>query len=244
MSQNFVISQFRTNEKILRKLGASELIYDYELTNKCHILVASMRFTSKFDFFMDTKLVESSLHAWKLLNPFLRAKIVAQGHRATQQDVFFASDRYFLLSTEKTPGLDNVGFYRAEYDRDAITDKQLAFFARLLYEREFNNDPFDQTDELLWRLIFVELKRDHKTKEFSYLLTFNVHHGITDANNVFAILCQLLKIMEDMLFDKVSLNSITPVNSVLPAIESMLVKEDARLLGKILPPLNQVCLVF
>jgi hypothetical protein len=228
---NFKISQFHANEKLLRKLGPAELIYDYELTNKSHMLVSAMKFVTRFDIFSDTRLIETSLHAWKCLHPFLRTKIVNQSKDTRGE--YFSGDRWFLVNTEKSTNLDNVGFYKTEYDKDSVEDNHLDYFSKLLYEREFNNEPFDQSEESLWRLVFIELKSDYKSKDFWYFIIFNVHHGITDARNTFCILSQLLKIFEEILYERMSLNAIMPANSVPPSIETLLLKEDLNILSKI-----------
>ena len=230
MSSNFKISQFQANEKLLRKLGPAETIYDYELTNKSHLLVSAMKFVTKFDIFFDLRLIETSINVWKCLHPFLRTKIVTQAKDGKE---YFSSDHFFLLNTEKSTSLDNVGFYKTEFNNDSIEDKHLDYFSKLLYEREFNNDPIHPIEELLWRLIFVELKRDHKQKEFTYFVILNIHHGITDASCNFSILSQLLKIFEDILYERTALNSISQINHIPLSVEALLLKEDLNILNKI-----------
>ena len=240
---NFFNSQFDANEKLLRKLGPSETIYDYELTNKCHIFVMSMQFDSKVNLFSDIRLIENSCRIWKSKNPLLRTKIVGKNKHSAD---YFSNERYFLLDNVTSSNLDNIGLYKLKFDQSTpLTEENIYYFLNLLYEREFNNEPFDQTQELLWRLIFVELKQDEITKKFSYCILFNIHHGITDGNNAFSIMAQLLKIIDDTFTGSklsASSSSTLGVNIVLPSVERLLLKEDLhqRLNKETQSPLDSV----
>jgi hypothetical protein len=93
---------------ILRKLGAAEIVYDYELRLRNMILPITLVFDSKIDLFENRSKVDAAIRKWKSLHPLLGARIIAKPDADSSK---FSKERYFAkASDEKIASLDNVNY--------------------------------------------------------------------------------------------------------------------------------------
>ena len=177
---------------ILRKLGAGEIVYDYEIRLRNMILPITLVFDSKIDLFEHRSKVDAAIRKWKSLHPLLGARIVA---KPDQDPSKFSKERYFAkASDEKIASLDNVSYMRL---LGANKNTNLTRYVDLLIEREMNIETVDSENGLLWRLMIVELSRTQ-----TYALIFTAHHSIIDAKNGFTLVNRILDLMD------VSLNGV------------------------------------
>ena len=185
------------NEKILRKLSAGELVYDYELKQKCCILPFSLLFDSTHDLFQNKALVDKSIQTWKRLHPFLNAKIVVREDDAHPK---FSHERYFAQNENTCES--NVTFVKlVTNDPNNNNDSSYNEHWKLLHERELNAEPVGRPNSnlFLWRINLIQLNDSSTTGKHEYCLIFTAHHSITDGRNGFCILRQLLQIIEEHL---------------------------------------------
>ena len=167
---------------ILRKLGAAEIVYDYELRLKNMILPITLVFDSKIDLFDHRSKVDAAIRKWKSLHPLLGARVVSKPDADPSK---FSKERFFAkASDEKIASLDNVSYMRL---LGANKNTNLTRYVDLLNEREMNIETVDSENGLLWRLMIVELSRAQ-----TYALIFTAHHAIIDAKNGFTLVNQLL----------------------------------------------------
>lgn len=111
-----------------------------------------------------------------------------------------------------------------------------------LHERELNLDPVDSENGLLWRILFAQLNSN------KYCAILTIHHAIVDGRNAFAILDQLLVLIEKSILKESIDFSTFKVN---PSIEEKLYNNDETKLKAINPnpkfeisPENKISLNF
>ena len=182
------------NESTLRKLSPGELVYDYELKLKGCILPFTVLFSSTRDLFENKPVLDKSIQEWKKLHPFLRSTIVKLEDSDHKN---FSHERYFAnLNEVHSTKLDNVSYLKLERNNDQNN------YWKLFHERELNSEPIGGAGDayFLWRINFIQLS--HSLDKFEYCLTFTVHHSITDGRNSYAILNQLLEIMEEHILNR------------------------------------------
>lgn len=197
--------------RVLRKLSPSELVYDYEHSNRWHIFSNALLFTSNNNLLLSTEHLRKCVTYWCQQNEFLRTKILA----STADSNGFCFDRSFaLIPISKLDVMRNVEVY-----------DQSEWIS--LYEREFNREaPLnyepDDYSKLLWRLIVVKLNRGAVGK---YCMILTIHHGITDGRNAFTIMLQLINILTK------SRNSMNEnfLNEVSPPLEHYLESGESNL---------------
>lgn len=85
------------NLNIIRKMGAGEIVYDYELKLKGCILPFSLIFESKINLFEYKTQIENALNAWKRIHPFLCSKILVQN----DSKHVFSHERYFCYASKE-----------------------------------------------------------------------------------------------------------------------------------------------
>lgn len=179
---------------MLRKLGYCELIYDYELLNKTHLLAGLLKFSSSFDLFEKRSLLEIGIRKWIQLNPFLRTRIVKN------DSIKHLKNKSFVINDEPIE-LSNVKYFRLEID----SSRNMSDSIRLVYERELNLDPIDPSRDLLWRLSLVRIecidKSDASSPNHQYLAILQIHHAITDGLNLFYKLKQLVDLFRELFTD-------------------------------------------
>ena len=171
---------------ILRKLGAAEILYDYELRLRNMILPETIVFDSKIDLFEHRSKVDAAIRKWKSLHPLLGAKLVAKPDADPSK---FSKERYYAkASDEKIASLENVNYVRL---LGANKNTNLTRYVDLLIEREMNIETVDSENGLLWRLMIVELSRAQ-----TYALIFTAHHAIIDSKNCFTLVNRIFDLME------------------------------------------------
>lgn len=191
---------------LLRELGESECIYDYEYKHNRHLFVSSILFESKLNLLnIDKFVLIKSIHNWKLLNPLLRVQIVNVNQKKYFKLADDDDDDYNRL--DESSQLNNVFIYKL-----ITNDKNnLAGYWRLFYERELNMKACSK----LWRLYLINLN------ENKYSMILNMHHALTDARNKYDLMIQLLGIIEMVAIDQnYKVNLVNHV-SILDNVEIM-----------------------
>lgn len=208
-----------------RKLGAAEIVYDYELRLKNMILPCTLLFDAELDLFEYKPKINSAIYKWKALHPFLGARIVTKPDPIAEHK--FSNERYFASASEqKLSSLDNVQYLKL----DTYNQKSdLHRYVDILNEREHNITTVDSNDGLLWRLLIVELSRSER----KYMIMLTVHHAIIDAKNGFSLMNQLLEFIDMSLDDRLSTVNLPPFE-LNPSIEEMLFANDEDVLKNII----------
>ena len=100
----------------MRKLGAAEIVYDYELGLKNMILPITLVFESKeVDLFQHRPKIDAAIRKWKSIHSLLGARIVAF-HDTNHT---FSNERYFAhANLDKQSTLYNVCYLRLVVQED------------------------------------------------------------------------------------------------------------------------------
>jgi hypothetical protein len=220
------------NSKILRKLGAAEVVYDYELKLKGCVLPFTMILSSEIDLFAQKSLIDDSLRKWKELHPFLNAKIVNLDSENPNDENRFSQERYFaLMDPELSNNLENISYLRLESNSNKELSNQKII--NLLHERELNIKPVNSKTGPLWRLGIYELERAKQ-----YTLILNIHHAIVDGRNALAIMEQLVN-----LIDKAINNDQSSIRyesyEISSSIEEKLFNNDEKLIKDVKPAYSE-----
>lgn len=170
---------------LMRKLGAAEIVYDYELRLKNMILPITLVFESQgVDLFQHRPKIDAAILKWKSIHSLLGARIVA----LPDPNHTFSNERYFAQANQdKQSSLYNVSYLRLVVDEET---PNLAKYVDILNERESNIDTIDSENGLLWRLSIIELSGRN------YAFLFTSHHSIIDAKNGFHLLEHLLELVD------------------------------------------------
>ncbi|CAF0919734.1 unnamed protein product [Brachionus calyciflorus] len=191
---------------IIRKLGAAELVYEYEIPTKGLLLPFTLVFNSCVNLFEHKNKIEKAINKWKTSHPFLCAKI------QTKQDLEhadFSRERYFVYaSKDKIKSMDNVKYLILDNEMDWIK----------YHEIEMNSEPVDSKNGLLWRIAFLKLNTCQK-----YCIILTIHHAIIDGRNAPVLLQQLLYFIEKSIQNK---RIEDRVYQVYPSIEETLFKNN------------------
>ena len=124
------------SEKILRKLGIVELIYERELEHKSSILPTAIIIDSKYDLFSNISIFEKAMHIWKTLHPLLRVKIAVDKQFEGQE---FTKELYFeLVDEKKLMSNDNIEYLRLKVPSSSDDENKSRNPWELLFEREPN----------------------------------------------------------------------------------------------------------
>lgn len=222
--------------KNVRQLSPSELVYDFEHWQKCHIFSSALTFKTKIDLLNNPSFreINISLINWCKQNPFLRTKIspnLAAGQADTKS--LFTLDRDFVLINENKLNLmKNVHIYRLveetenQYKNKNDFEKSRLEAWKILYENEFNkfaplNYSQDNDEDLLWRLSLINLVEENDRQSFAYCMILTIHHGITDARNTFSLMLQLLELIQSE-FSVKNVGDFKWINDIPPPLEEIL----------------------
>lgn len=171
------------DKKIIRKLGAAELIYDYEHSIGNIILSHAFKVSSKLDLFEHISSIDRAIFNWKQINALLRCKIITL---ATDNNKLISSEKYLSFADEeKINSSENVFFVSL---KESNSDRESNAW-RILYDREYNIPFVDVENGLLWRLTFFRLN------DSTFYIYFTIHHAIVDARNVYCIIEDLLNMI-------------------------------------------------
>jgi hypothetical protein len=156
--------------RILRKLGACEIVYDYEASIGNLYLVHAFKIKTNLNIAKKRFLVENAILIWKQANPLLNSRILTIG-----------KDKYFALADKsKTSSCDNLTMYLLKSGEQNTSDSDQ--YWRLLYDYEFNRAFVNSENGLLWRLIFIQNDEKNVSDEFTNWIIFTTHHAIVDVS--------------------------------------------------------------
>ena len=89
---------------VLRKLGAAEIVFDYEFSLKGCILPYTLVVNTTHDLLASRDLVDQAVQSWKSLHPFLRSRIVVLDTDTDDNNNSTSTSRDNNMSNnEKTP---------------------------------------------------------------------------------------------------------------------------------------------
>ncbi|RNA33221.1 hypothetical protein BpHYR1_014223 [Brachionus plicatilis] len=163
---------------ILRKLTPLEAVFNfYTQATQSLIFPTTFLIDSAIDLFFHHEKITESIRNWKKSHPLLCCSL------KNISDEFF-----FVKNTDNT--LDNV-FFLKPTDSDAQNWLKI-HRNELLHQFQIEKDP-------LWRLFIVELDKNQPNEAYRYSFTINLHHSISDASNNFALIVELLYIIENNL---------------------------------------------
>ena len=135
------------------------------MQNDHHFFVSSMLFSSQLDLInLDKQIYVKSLYYWKQMNPLLKCSVFKSNNKKRFFKLMATSD---IIDEESQ--LKNVDIFKLDESSSERSDE----FWRLLYERELNTKPSNQSG-LLWRLHLIQLKKS------KYIFIFNIHHALIE----------------------------------------------------------------
>jgi hypothetical protein len=224
---------------VLRKLGNAELVYEYEINHKGVILPFTFLFSAAkdngVDLFAHKAHIDKCIHKWKQMHTFLNCRVAILDEANPRDEKGFSRERFFaLMPPDRMRSLENITYLRLDRKRQA---NNRAFW-EFLHERELNIDTVDSRNGPLWRLSIVEIE---PKQEYAFIMM--IHHAIVDGRNAYAILEQLLNMIDreisspsdhddDDSTDPVELYS-SVRRSVCESIESKLFHNDQTLIEDI-----------
>lgn len=192
---------------ILRKLGEKEsnILKRPSSQNFVH----TFRIKTKFDLYKNLFLVKNAIQKWKEMHPFLCSRIYKDNN-----DV-----EYFVLNDTKND-IKNVQFLKfvSDFQYGNKIDKILDELNNLLLQKELSN-LITEDDELLWRLIFLKIENSQSNSENEFEVLFNVNHVISEARNSYAIVYQLLNLIEESILKNLNNNQIS--YGIIPSLEEI-----------------------
>ncbi|CAF1062967.1 unnamed protein product [Brachionus calyciflorus] len=167
-------------ETILRKLTPSEDCLTYFIENGGNWLYpTTIIIQSEIDLFLHKNKLQDSISIWKNLHPLLNCHL-----RKTQ-------DGHNFVKSSLQDDYNNIHFIKLSKSISREDDW------KLIHKHEFIN-PFGDND-LLWRLLVLELINDPLENVYKYAFIINLHHAISDGSNNIAIIKELLNLIENSL---------------------------------------------
>lgn len=244
---------------IIRKLGAAEIIYDYEHSIGNVILAHSFVIESKINLFQDLNLLNQAFVYWKNHYSLLRSCIFTidqpastaaniktsspnvvecaqlQHQKTHKNDKLCCStEKYFIYASEdKILNNENVKLYKLNLNDIDLNKSQIEQLCRLLYDREYNIEFLDSANGPLWRLTLIQTKSNSSSNNYNYYLIFTVHHAIVDARNVHCLILKLFEIIENLYLGSHSSYSQVFDKHFEPSIEERLFNNDQKQLKQI-----------
>lgn len=219
-----------SSNDILRKLGASEIVYDYEIRLKNMILPIVLVFDAhekQFDLLTHRIQIDQAIQKWKSIHPIFNTKIIAlpdpdPSHAA------FSNERYFAwASPEKIASLENIKYARLAADNANELDTRRMI--DMLVERELNSNSIDAENGLLWKLQIIDFSSQISSK---FVLLLTGHHAIIDAKNSYYLVNNLLELIEASIDSSLDKIQIEPFK-LGPSIEEKLFDNDPSKLADI-----------
>ncbi|CAF1089794.1 unnamed protein product [Brachionus calyciflorus] len=170
---------------ILRELYPTEYFYDLKIKKGKLINAKTFIVETSFNLYTQIDNVKKSILHWIYLHPCL--SVLIKEFQIDCESKFF----YVKATDDQINSLKNVDFLRFKIN-DEICSNLDDIYWHLILRHELTHK-FQSTD-LLWRLIILQLS------EFRYAFTINLHHGISDGPNSFAIIQELLGLIEKQIF--------------------------------------------
>lgn len=158
----------------MRELSTIQSLFTKEQSYGDSIYPKVFIIQSQIDLFEFKHEIFQAIRKWLSLHPLLNTRI-----KTEDNNLFFEFD------FEICNMLNNIKFLK--YSNQSIEERANCW--KYLLEYELSNK-FDLNGPI-WRLYIIELGISE------YALVFNPHHSITDCRNVFEIIKELLKIIED-----------------------------------------------
>lgn len=179
-------------QKLLRKLGRAEAMFNAETKRRAMIMVSSTLFTSDVDLFEHLSKIDQAIQTWKSVHPLLRTKVVEKLNDQGEPECYFA-----YASEEKIASLDNITYLRLE------TNNPENDYWRLVHDRALNLEPVNSETGLMWRLVLLRLSA------VNYCFIFTLSHAISDGRNSLALIDQLLGFINQLIDGSLDWSKIT-----------------------------------
>jgi hypothetical protein len=165
-----------SNNYLYRELNTLEIIFENGQKNGRFICPHAFIIQSQIDLYEYQNIVQRAILEWMKLHPLLNSNIITKN-----------SKLFFKFNPEVTDShLINVVFLNF-----CDFEKKTGDCWRSIHEFELSNR-FNSSEELLWRIYFIKLS------DIKYCILLNMNHATTDGKNSYAIIQELLKIIEDL----------------------------------------------
>lgn len=174
------------SQNILREQYSEEALF-YHFSKRGDMVNAkTFIIETTFNLYEYTESVKESILHWIKIHPCLSA------HIQEIEKNGLSSLFYVRASQDLVDSLSNVFLLRFKTLNGTSNDLNNECW-HLILQKELNYI-FKTESELLWRLIILQLS------EFKYAITLNIYHGVSDGSNSFAIIEELLSIIETSIF--------------------------------------------
>jgi len=165
--------------RVLRKLGITESIYDNEVLNRNFILSKILIISLDEPYSINVSLVRQTSSKWIRRHELLSSKIRCQDFINLNK-----SPKFFV---EKRETNENVEFFEMTESLNLVDTVEIEV-----------KTPFNSEIGQLWRMKIFKL---FNSNEYIFMLT--VHHGLADGKNLNALLVEYLKILQELLVEKI-----------------------------------------
>lgn len=190
------------NASIVRKMTGHETGLNIEQHKGRFINPRIFILDSLINLFKYKTDLLNAISLWMQIHPLLQSKIKTLQVYDKRNNEFLECGYFERASEEKIKSHDNVIFLRFKSIKKFDSDK----IWKLLLENELIS-PLDAINGLLWRIKLIELDSSTNTSDlqvFKYGLIFTAHHSITDGRNAFAIILELIELIEHVYIKKIN----------------------------------------
>lgn len=165
-----------SNEDVLRELNSLEIIFENGQRIGRFICPKVFIIESHIEINEHQDIVKKAILEWMKQHPLLNSYIIERDSKLFFKfnlDIIDDSLKNVIFLNFSDTYCDNVNCWRS------------------LHEFELSNK-FNSSYELLWRIYFIKLS------DIKYCILLNLNHAISDGKNSYAIIQELLGIIEDL----------------------------------------------
>lgn len=173
-------------QNILREQYSDEAFFYHYLKRGDMVNAKTFIIETTFNLYENIDKVKKSIMHWINLHPCLSAHVKEIEKDGLSKLFYVKADQHFMDS------LLNIFFLRFKSSNGILNDLDDQYW-HLILQNELSYI-YNTENELLWRLIVLQLS------EFKYAITLNLYHSISDGSNSFAILQELLSLIEMNIF--------------------------------------------
>ena len=184
------------NQKILRKLGATEISC---LTSvRAQNFAENVRLTSSLDLFSKLGVLNRTIRQWASTHALLLAKVATiDGHNYFVQEERFVGPQLDDWRNDESD-LENVKYLKLDSAKIGEVEDKSTFFddiASLLCQRELSVE-IDCFNELMWKVQVLEIPTGDGAETKEYYFTVLLQHAISEGRNLHVLMLQLFDLIE------------------------------------------------
>lgn len=166
------------NTEILKELNNIEELFERGQQRGDFLNPRAFIIKSEYDLIQNKEVVLNAIEKWKSIHPLLNVRII-------KKDDENGKTKYFKIFDGKKC-FNDIKFLRYQTENP----NELSDCWKLFFENELTVN--FEAEKSIWRLFFIQLSSPNE-----YCVLFNIHHSITDGRNAYAVVQELLKIIED-----------------------------------------------